>query len=116
MDYILKIILMKNKFEKLPFNETLVSQISERNKNASNRIAKRVRDFFVPHIEDVPPTIFGEQWRRLRRDFFDICRNPKSLIGKGVIWDEAHEDWSREEIGELYFVLFGENIPDTWKS
>lgn len=99
---------MSNQFEKIKYNQKLVGQILERCKGVIPKIAKRVQEFYVPEIENKPPSLM-QYMDYLENDIIALIRDPKNPIGNGV-----YDSWSQQEIAELYTVLFGKKVPGWW--
>ena len=97
-----------NSFENIKFNGRLVKQILDRCKNATPKIANRTQEFYIPKIENTPPSLM-QYMDYLRNDFMALVRDPKNLVGDGM-----YDDWTQQEVAELYTVLFDSEIPQYW--
>ena len=96
------------RFEGKKQNEGMVKQILERCEKASPKVAERARNFYVPAIETISPTL-SQSFDYLEDDLIALIRDPKGPIGGG-----KYDDWTQEEVAELYTVVFGKDVPAQW--
>ncbi len=95
-------------FESKKHNEKWIAEILERCEKASSKVAERAKSFYIPEIEKISPTI-RQSIDYLEGDLIALVRDPKGPIGQG-----EYDDWTQEEVAELYTVVFGKDVPAQW--
>jgi hypothetical protein len=87
--------------------EILINEIKERALKAKKGIQNKVLKVYIPHIQA------NEMYLNLiEPDFHNIIKDHDSLSeaeGYDATFDEF-ADWTAEEIYELYYVLYGEEM------
>lgn len=82
----------------------LADEISQRASTASEKVRKRVEERIVPQIKEMGD--YCEAWLNgMQNDFYNLARNPNDPSGGG-----NYQGWSPNEIGELYGVLYNEEL------
>ena len=96
------------RFENKKHNEGMVKQVLERCEKATPKVAERVRSVYIPDIERISPSI-RQGFDYLENDLIALIRDPKGPIGGG-----EYDNWTQEEMAELYTVIFGKDVPTQW--
>lgn len=83
-----------------------IPDIRKRVKTASPKIQERVKQVFLPELES--GGVEANIWlQSIKNDFFYLAENPKDEMGGG-----KYDDWTPDEIRELYQVLYGEDLDE----
>ena len=82
----------------------LADEISKRASEASEKVKNRVENTFLPDIIKNGDRA-GFALSRMQNDFYLLVENPNDDCGGG-----HYEGWTPEEVEELYFVLYNEEL------
>lgn len=93
---------------------TLLTEMKQRAETASPRVkarAKTLRFEFKKNFRNMessaPDSTFLNKLAWMRNDLSELAKNPEELKQ-----DEDYKNWTPDEIGELYFVLFNQKPED----
>lgn len=93
-----------NSPEEEPENNKIITDLKLRSANASSKIQQRIEEIFIPNLKKFGD--FGNRWlMSLQNDFYALVEDPNHESGGG-----NYKGWSAEEIKELYFVLYNEEL------
>lgn len=87
-----------------PESKTVEAGILERVNEMSHKVRQQVLEKVIPNIHTLGS--FAPRWLSgLQNDFFTLVNNPDDACGHG-----EYHGWTAQEIREMYFVLFGEEM------
>jgi hypothetical protein len=77
--------------------------INQRLVNASDKVRERVEDRFIEKIKSLGEScLIG-----LENDFYNLAKDSNNEAGGG-----HYEGWEADQIKELYYVLYGEEMQE----
>lgn len=97
----------QNEAEK-EYTKEMMNKIFKRAESASPKVVERAQRF-VGAVDKMggDQFSFNHVIEKKNNDFYTLRDNPKDECGGG-----EYEGWTREEIEELYKVLYGEDMED----